>query len=381
MPGVHALLSPSSAHRWLHCTPAPRLEALEEEKSSSFADEGTLAHAICATKLKSWLKQDTSEEEREIAQHAKYHTSEMEEYTDTYVSIVLEKYTAALKKTKDAKLLIETRLDFTEYVPESFGTGDAVIIADGTMEVIDFKYGKGVRVEAKENPQMMIYALGAMSKFSFDYRIEDVKMTIVQPRIDNLSEYELHITDLWEWAEFILRPAAKRAFKGEGEQKPGEWCQFCKVKACCKALAREAVEASEWRPDPKLVTKEDMEALLPKLPVIKTWLAGVEEFALEQALAGTSFSGYKVVEGRSIRKIAEPAVVQAILNVEGYSDEAIMKPEELKGISDLEKVVGKKKFNELCGEYIVKPQGKPTLVPESDKRPAFNAAADDFKDI
>lgn len=381
MPGVHALLSPSSAHRWLHCTPAPRLEALEEEKSSSFADEGTLAHAICAAKLKSWLKQDTSEEERDIAQYAKYHTSEMEDYTDTYVSIVLEKYTAALKKTKDAKLLIETRLDFTEYVPESFGTGDAVIIADGTMEVIDFKYGKGVRVEAKENPQMMIYALGALSKFSFDYRIEDVKMTIVQPRIDNLSEYELHITDLWEWAEFTLRPAAKRAFKGEGEQKPGEWCQFCKVKARCKALAREAVEASEWRPDPKLVTKEDMEALLPKLPVIKTWLAGVEEFALEQALAGTSFSGYKVVEGRSIRKIAEPAVVQAILNVEGYSDEAIMKPEELKGISDLEKVVGKKKFNELCGEYIVKPQGKPTLVPESDKRPAFNAAADDFKDI
>lgn len=381
MPGQHALLSPSSAHRWLHCTPAPLLEAKEEEKSSAYADEGTLAHAICAMKLKLWLQQDTGEEEKEVAQYAKYHTAEMEDYTDTYVSIVLEKFGAALQKTPDAKLLVETRLDFTEYIPESFGTGDAVIIADGTMEVIDFKYGKGVKVSAVENPQMMIYALGALSKFSFDYRIEDVKMTIVQPRIDNLSEYELHITDLWEWAEFTLRPKAKRAFKGEGEQVPGEWCQFCKVKARCKALAREAVEASEWRPDPKLVTKEDMETLLPKLPVIKTWLAGVEEFALEQALAGTSFSGYKVVEGRSIRKIAEPEVVQAILNVEGYSDEAIMKPEELKGISDLEKVVGKKKFNELCGEYIVKPQGKPTLVPESDKRPAYNAAADDFKDI
>ena len=381
MPGQHALLSPSSAHRWLHCTPAPLLEAKEEEKSSAYADEGTLAHAICAMKLKLWLQQDTGEEEKEVAQYAKYHTAEMEDYTDTYVSIVLEKFGAARQKTPDAKLLVETRLDFTEYIPESFGTGDAVIIADGTMEVIDFKYGKGVRVSAVENPQMMIYALGALSKFSFDYRIEDVKMTIVQPRIDNLSEYELHITDLWEWATFTLMPAARRAFKGEGEQVPGEWCQFCKVKARCKALAREAVEASEWRPDPKLVTKEDMETLLPKLPVIKTWLAGVEEFALEQALAGTSFNGYKVVEGRSIRKIAEPAIVQAILNVEGYSDEAIMKPEELKGISDLEKVVGKKKFNELCGEYIVKPQGKPTLVPESDKRPAFNAAADDFKDI
>lgn len=381
MPGQHALLSPSSAHRWLHCTPAPLLEAKEEEKSSAYADEGTLAHAICAMKLKLWLQQDTGEEEKEVAQYAKYHTAEMEDYTDAYVSIVLEKFGAARQKTPDAKLLVETRLDFTEYIPESFGTGDAVIIADGTMEVIDFKYGKGVRVSAVENPQMMIYALGALSKFSFDYRIEDVKMTIVQPRIDNLSEYELHITDLWEWAEFTLRPKAKRAFKGEGEQVPGEWCQFCKVKARCKALAKEAVEASEWRPDPKLVAKEEMEALLPKLPVIKTWLAGVEEFALEQALAGTSFSGYKVVEGRSIRKIAEPEVVQAILNVEGYSDEAIMKPAELKGISDLEKVVGKKKFNELCGEYIVKPQGKPTLVPESDKRPAFNAAADDFKDI
>lgn len=381
MPGQHALLSPSSAHRWLHCTPAPRLEATEEEKSSSFADEGTLAHAICAMKLKLWLKQPTADEEIEVARYAKYHTGEMDDYTDTYVSIVLEKYAKAKQKTKDAKLLIETRLDFTEFIPESFGTGDAVIIADGTMEVIDFKYGKGVRVEAYQNPQMMIYALGALSKFSFDYRIDNVKMTIVQPRIDNISEYELHITDLWEWAEFTLRPKAKMAYKGEGEQKPGDWCQFCKVKARCRKLAKLADESCNWHTDPRLISKEEMEGLLPQLPVIKTWLTGVEEFALEQALGGTSFKGYKVVEGRSIRKIAEPEVVACILNSEGYSDEAIFKPEELKGISDLEKVVGKKKFNELCGEYIVKPQGKPTLVPESDKRPPLNAAADDFKDI
>lgn len=381
MPGQHALLSPSSAHRWLNCTVAPRLEATEEEKSSSFADEGTLAHAICAMKLKLWLKQPTADEEIEVAKYAKYLTGEMEEYTDTYVGIVLEKFAKARQKTKDAKLLVETRLDFTEYIPESFGTGDAVIIADGRMEVIDFKYGKGVRVDAHENPQMMIYAIGAYDKFSFDYKIEEVRMTIVQPRIDNISEYELHITDLLEWASLTLRPKAEMAYKGAGEQKPGDWCQFCKVKARCRALARQAAEAQEWRPDPHLITKEEMEGLLPQLPAIKSWLSGVEEFALEQALGGTSFRGYKVVEGRSIRKIAEPEVVACILNNEGYSDEAIMKPEELKGISDLEKVVGKKKFNELCGEYIVKPQGKPTLVPESDKRSAFNAAADDFKDI
>ena len=381
MPGQHALLSPSSAHRWLHCTASPRLEEHVEDQSSEYAEEGTLAHAICAMKLKLTQGLPTDEERAEVAALAKYHTGEMEEYTDTYVSIVLEKFNNAKAKTRDAKLLIETRLDFTDYIPDSFGTGDAVIIADGTIEVIDFKYGKGVKVDAYENPQMMIYALGACARFSFDYRIEDVRMTIVQPRIDNLSEYELHITDLYGWAKNTLVPAAMKAYRGEGEQTPGEWCQFCKVKAQCKAIASKAVKAQEKNPDPLLMTHEDIEEVLPLLPVIKSWLTAVEEYALGQALVGVEWSGFKVVEGRSIRRISDPAEVMNTLASLGYGMEDYMKPAELKGISDLEKMVGKKKFNELCGGCIVKPQGKPTLVPDTDKRSTFNAAADDFKDI
>ena len=381
MPGLHALLSPSSAHRWLHCTASPRLEEHVEEISSVYADEGTLAHAICAMKLKLAMGLPTDDEEADVAKLAKFHTSEMEEYTDTYVSIVMEKFNMAKKRVKDARLLIETRLDFTDYIPESFGTGDAVIIADGTIEVIDFKYGKGVRVDAHENPQMMIYALGACAKFSFDYRIEDVRMTIVQPRIDNLSEFEMAITDLYDWAHKILVPAAMRAYRGEGEQMPGEWCQFCKVKARCKTLAKVATTSVEEHPDPKLIGKSDMEDILPKLAIIKTWLSGVEEFALEQALSGVEYRGFKVVEGRSIRRITEPDRVHDILVGCGYDEDIFMKPQELKGISDLEKIVGKKKLVELCGNYIVKPQGKPALVPDTDKRPPYNSAVDDFKDI
>ena len=381
MPGQHALLSPSSAHRWLHCTASPRLEEHVEDQSSEYAEEGTLAHAICAMKLKLTQGLPTDEERAEVAALAKYHTGEMEEYTDTYVSIVLEKFNNAKAKTRDAKLLIETRLDFTDYIPDSFGTGDAVIIADGTIEVIDFKYGKGVKVDAYENPQMMIYALGACARFSFDYRIEDVRMTIVQPRIDSLSEYELHITDLYGWAKNVLVPAAMKAYRGEGEQTPGEWCQFCKVKAQCKAIASKAVKAQEKNPDPLLMTHEDIEEVLPLLPVIKSWLSAVEDYALNQALAGVEWSGFKVVEGRSIRRISDPAEVMNTLASLGYGMEDYMKPAELKGISDLEKMVGKKKFNELCGGCIVKPQGKPTLVPDTDKRSTFNSATDDFKDI
>lgn len=383
MPGQHALLSPSAAHRWMNCTAAPRLEAAAPDEDSSYAQEGTLAHAYCAQKLKSFMGLDTADEAKEIAQlNDEYHTGEMDEYTDTYKTIVLEKFNAARTVTKDAQLLIETRLDFSEYVPEAFGTSDATIIADGLMEVIDFKYGKGVRVSAVDNEQMKIYALGAYLKHSFEYRIDRVRMTIVQPRIDNLSEFEMSIPDLLKWADEVLRPKAVEAFSDHGIQNPGEWCQFCKVKCGCKALAEKCTSIAQGNPDPGLITPKKMAAdILPWLAIIKSWVSSMEDYTLQQALAGVSYPGYKLVEGRSNRKITDDKAVIALLSKEGYDESEYMKPAVLCGIGDLEKLVGKKRLAVLCADYITKPQGKPTLTTSDDKRPAYNAAADDFNDI
>lgn len=367
----------------MHCTAAPRLEATALDNDSTYAQEGTLAHAYCAKKLKSFFGLDTTGEDKEIAQlNDQYHTGEMDEYTDTYKVIVLEKYNAARTVTKDAQLLIETRLDFSEYVPEAFGTSDATIIADGLMEVIDFKYGKGVRVSAVDNEQMKIYALGAYLKHSFEYRIDRVRMTIVQPRIDNLSEFEISVSDLLEWAENELRPKAIEAFSGEGQQNPGEWCQFCKVKCGCKALAEKCTSIAQENPTPGLITPKKMATdILPWLAIVKAWAASMEDYALQQALAGVAYPGYKLVEGRSNRKITDDKAVIALLSKEGYDESEFMKPAVLCGIDNLEKLVGKKRLSTLCADYITKPQGKPTLTTADDKRPAYNSASDDFNDI
>lgn len=380
----HAILSPSAAHRWLHCTAAPRLEEGVEDRGSDYAAEGTLAHAYCAKKLKEFLGQDTTGEDEEIHDlFAKYHTGEMDEYTDTYKTIVLEKYNAARAKVKDALLLVEVRLDFSGFMPEAFGTADAVIIADGTMEIIDFKYGKGVKVSAVNNPQMQIYALGAHDAYSFEYNIKNIKMTIVQPRLDNLSEFEMAAKDLLAWATKELMPKAAEAFKGDGKQIPGAWCQFCKVKSRCLALADMCITTSnKYAGDPRLISNEEIATgILHIVSTIKTWLAGIEEYVLQQALAGVDFKGYKVVEGRSVRRITDQEKVISVLSERGYKVEDYLKPLELRSITDLEKTIGKKLFNELCGQYIAKPSGKPTLVPSDDKRPAYNAAAEDFKEI
>lgn len=377
----HALLSPSASHRWLHCTAAPRLEEGIKDEGSDYAAEGTLAHAYCAMKLKNFLGLPTDGEKEEIAAlQEKYGTGEMAEYTDTYATIVLEKYNAARAATPDAQLLVETRLDFSDYVPEAFGTADAIIIADGTMEVIDFKYGKGVKVSAVENPQMMIYALGAYARFAFEYRIDNLRATIVQPRIDNLSEYEITVEELTAWAANVLAPAAEKAYKGEGPQTPGAWCQFCKVKNQCRALANKCKEVVAV--DPKLITPEELaKDVLPMVPIVKTWISGVEDFALAQALSGIQLPGWKIVEGRSVRKITDTDSVAAVLTKNGYKQNDIFKPVEMRTITDLEKLVGKKQFAAMCGEWINKPQGKPTLAPEGDKRKAIDPIADDFKGI
>lgn len=382
MPSQHALLSPSSAHRWLHCTASPLLERDVEDTGSAFAEEGTLAHAYCAKKLKDFLSQPHDEEDGEIEQLCEqYHTGEMDEYTDVYKAIVLEKFNVAREKTKDARLLVEVRLDFRKYIPDSFGTSDAVIIADGVMEVIDFKYGKGVEVSAMENPQMMIYALGAWEMFNFEYDIREVRMTIIQPRIGNISEFTMTATALLTWAEGELKTKAKEAYKG-GEQLAGDWCRFCKVKARCGKLADTCMKVVGDNPETALLSDQTIaRQILPMLPVVKQWLASMDEYTLKKALDGTHFDGYKLVEGRSVRKITNQEAVMDALDEAGFAGEAYLKPTELRSLTDLEKVIGKKRFNDLCSQYIIKPQGKPTLVPESDKRPVFNASEEDFKDL
>ena len=385
MPGSHALLSPSAAHRWLNCTPSVRLEEGIEDKGSDFAAEGTLAHAICEQKLLTLLGRPHDEADKEIEELSpKYHSGEMDEYTDTYKAIVMEKYNAAKVNTPDAQLLVEVRLDFRSFLQDSFGTADAVIIADDLMEIIDFKYGKGVKVSAFQNPQMRIYALGALDEFLLEYNIKRVRMTIVQPRIDNLSEDEMPVSSLIKWRDEVLRPASELAFRGDGEQKPGEWCRFCKVKASCKALATLATKTcNEDFKNPRLISDEDIPKLLPLIPVLKSWMDDFTVFSLERAMAGAHLEGYKVVEGRSIRQVTDQDGLVGILTQEGFDRDILFRPAELKTLGDLEKIVGKKKFADLSKPYVTKPQGKPTLVELSDKRPplSLQSANDDFKEL
>ncbi len=392
---THAFLSPSAAHRWMNCPAAPSLESEVEDKGSVFAAEGTLAHAICEAKLKAIdgakIAPIYYEEENDghcWESHELYHP-EMEDHTDYYRDCVFHKLLDARKTTRDAKLIIEQTLDFRTWIPDGFGTADAIIIADGTMDVIDFKYGKGVQVSAHENPQMMIYALGALELYENEYDIRNIRMTIIQPRLDSVSEYEMSASDLQFWGNSVLKPKAEAAYKCKDnpivaektEQKAGAWCKFCGVKAKCKALAELARRQSEDHPTPNLLTDDEMAELLHHLPTIKTWVTAVEQYALEQAIGGAQYKGWKLVEGRSVRVITDAAELAKRLNGEGFQDEAIYKPQELKTLTALEKIVGKKALGDIAGELIVKPQGKPTLVEESDKRKEWTSAAADFAGV
>ncbi|WP_343780228.1 DUF2800 domain-containing protein [Clostridium sartagoforme] len=378
---AHAMLSASGASRWMACTPSARLEQQFENKTSDYAAEGTLAHELGELKLRKELEglstRSFNSKVKKI-QENKLYTADMPDYVDMYVETCLERVSEAKATTPDALFKIEQRLDFSEWVPEGFGTGDFVIIADGTMEVCDLKYGKGVPVSANNNKQMMLYALGAISEFSFLYDIEKVRMTIIQPRLDNISTFEVTVEDLLKWAEEYVKPKAELAIKGEGEFCAGDHCKFCRAKAVCRARAEKNLELAKYEFEkPTTMDNNDIAYVLSKVDELVSWASDVKEYALEEALKGEEFEGYKVVEGRSNRKWSSEDDVAKVLIGQGFL-ENIIYTKKLTGITNMESAIGKKEVQRLLGDYIIKPVGKPTLVPVADKREPYNPAKSDF---
>lgn len=373
----HALLGASSSARWLVCTPSARLEAMFPDEQSPYAAEGTVAHDLAEAILRHKL------EGKKLPKHD--HSAEMVEAVNRYVDICEEKVNEARARSSDAEAMIEARLDFSRWVPEGFGTGDMVIVADGILEVIDLKYGKGVPVSAVENTQMRLYALGAYDVNEYLYDIKTVRMTIVQPRLDSVSTDELSVEELLDWGDEV-KPIAQQAWNGQGECTPCDYCNFCKARHTCRALADTCLAAfyKDGGKLNQLLTDQEVSDILSIKDLITKWIKGVYDFAYEKALAGEKqWPGYKLVEGTSRRTITDPDAAAKTLLDNGYKEEDIFKPRELEGITNLQKVLGKKGVTEYLEAYIDKPEGKPTLVPESDKRPAINTVesmASEFED-
>ena len=334
-PKGHALLSASSSDRWLHCPPSARLCEAYEDKGSDYAAEGTDAHALCEYKLLEDAKQTCS----------------------------------------DPVVLIEQRVDFSRWVEQGLGTSDAILISDGTMHVIDYKHGLGILVSAEDNPQMKCYALGALELFDDIYDIDTVSMTIYQPRRQNVSTYDVSKDDLYQWADEVLKPTADLAFAGDGNFLCGEWCGFCKAKHECRARAEaNLLLAQHDFKLPPLLEDSEIEVILSRADELVSWANDIKEYALQQAISGKEWTGWKLVEGRSNRRYTNEDAVSKAVEAAGFDPYE----KKLLGITAMQKLLGKSRFEDLLEAYIEKPQGKPTLVPESDKRPAMNTAKNDF---
>lgn len=386
-PRAHALLSASGAKRWMACTPSARLEEQLPEKSSSYADEGAFAHALAELKLtKEFFPMKPSVFNQKLAEMQKNHlySQSMEDYINEYKSIVGEHFTALKKDCPDTLIMLEQRLDFSGWVPDGFGTGDVVIISDGTLEIIDLKYGQGIPVFADNNPQMRLYALGAYNQFYLLYDFNKIRMTIIQPRLDNVSSEEIALDELLKWGDEV-QVIAEKAMAGEGEFVSGDHCQFCKAKAACKARTNANLELAKYDfRDPQLLTNDEIAEILEKAEELQKWAKDVQDYAYDQATNhGIKFPGWKLVEGRSNRKYTDEDAIARKLKDEGYTEDVIFAPRKLWGITEMEKKIGKKLFEEYLDGLVVKPEGKPTLASESDKRPEISSAtsaASDFDD-
>ena len=370
----HAILSASGAHRWMECTPSARLERECKDTSGEAAAEGSAAHALAEHKLRCALDMPSS---RPVSP---YDGDEMENHTTDYVVFIMEQLTQARQACEDPLVLIEHRLDFSRYVPDGFGTGDCVIIADGVLHIVDFKYGQGVLVEVQDNPQMMLYALGALDLFDSIYDISTVAMTIYQPRRENVSTHTVFKESLYQWAEDVLRPAADKAYKGEGDYVPGDHCQFCRAAVKCRARADENLKLAAFDfALPPLLTDGEIAEVLASLNRLKAWANEVMAYATDAAVNhGKKWPGFKVVMSRSNRRFTDDAAVAAKAIAAGYDD---IYEQSLLPITGFERLMGKAKFQEILGGLVTKPPGKPTLVSVSDTRPSIGKSAnDDFKE-
>lgn len=367
----HAILSASASKRWLSCPPSAKLNAELPDTTSEYAREGTCAHELAEYKVNKML----GIEAKNPTESLDFYDSEMEDCTDSYAQYIAEQ----IAKYDSPVVMVEQRLDFSKYVPGGFGTGDCVIVADDVLTVIDYKHGKGVPVSAVNNSQMMLYALGALELFDSLYDIKEICMIIFQPRLENISEFTMTVNVLLDWAENTLRQTAELAVKGEGEFCAGEHCRFCKLKATCRKRAEYNLMLAQYDfTPPDMLEDTEIEAILEKADALTAWAADVKEYALSQALAGKQWTGYKVVEGKSNRKYSDEKAVAE--SVKAIGKNPYCEPEVL-GITAMTKLLGgKKKFDELLSKYVCKPQGKPTLVPMSDERKAWNPAQEDFKE-
>lgn len=376
MSEAHALLSASGAHRWLECTPSARLEESFPSVTSSYAEEGTLAHELAAICALYWTDQitETEYEERLAAiKENKWYTADMLDDCIGYAKLIHEKWLKLKESCPDAVVMIEAQIEYKDWAPEGFGTTDCLILADGFLEVIDFKYGKGKRVEALGNHQMRMYTLGAYSTYGLVFNVEHITMTIYQPRLSGvISTDEITIDELLTWGEDFVKPRARLAWAGEGDFCPSkETCKFCRAKQLCKARAAENLKQFDEAPDILLLTPEEAGELLEKADDIKAWLADLENLVFSTLLEGTPVKGWKLVEGRSNRRYADELKVAEAMKAAGYDETLLYKPRELITLTQMEKDFGKKAVATVLGELIVKPAGKPTLAPESDKKPEY----------
>ena len=370
----HAVLSASASHRWLNCPPSVRLTERIPDNGSIYAAEGSEAHALCEYKLRQALSMD-AQNPLDTPGSLQYYDTVMEDAATGYVSFVMEQLEEIKRTCVDPIVMVEQRLNFSRWVQDGYGTGDAVIVADGTLHVVDFKYGTGVPVSAEGNSQMRLYALGALDMFGELYDIDTVVTTIYQPRLASISTDMISKTDLLDWAENTLRPLADQAYKGEGDLNAGSWCRFCKLRNTCRkrAEANLAVAQHDFKLPPTL-SDEEIAVILDKLDDLISWAGDVKEYALNAVLHGTRFHGWKLVEGRSNRRYTDETAVAQIVSGTGHDPYE----HKLLGITAMEKLLGKKQFATLLSDLVERPQGKPVLVPASDKRPEMTNAKNDF---